>query len=80
MKEKIKLADINITHLSTETINLLSKLTLRMRKQSNKSFNFSDPKLLEKISCAYKKINDPEINELYQQYKFSLKKSVNGVA
>jgi len=30
MKTKIKLADINITHLSTEVINLLSKLILRI--------------------------------------------------
>jgi len=55
-------------------------LTLRIRKQSNKSFSFSDPRLLEKISYAYKRLNDPEITQLYKQYKFALKKSVNGLA
>jgi len=79
MKTKIKLADISITHLPTETINLLSMLTLRIRKQSNKPLSFSDPRLLEKISYRYKKVDDPEINELYQQYKSSLKRSVNGL-
>ena len=80
MKTKIKLAEINITHLSTDAINLLSKLTLRIRKQSNKSFSFSDPRLLEKISSTYKRLNDPEITQLYKQYKLALKKSVNGLA
>lgn len=80
MKAKIKLADININYLSTEAINLLSKLTLRIRKQSNKSFCFSDPQLLEKISYTYKQINDPEITQLYRQYKLALKKSINGLA
>jgi len=80
MKTKIKLADINITHLSTETINLLSKITLRIRKQSDNSFSFADPRLLEKISYTYKRVNDPEINQLYRQYKTALKRSVNGLA
>ena len=80
MKTKIKLAEINVTHLSTEAINLLSKLTFRIRKQSKKPFSFSDPRLLEKISYAYKRLNDPEITQLYKQYKLELKRSVNGLA
>ena len=80
MKNKIKLADINIKYLSTETINLLSKLIIRIRKQSKQPFSFSDPRLLEKISCAYKRVNDPEITLLYRQYKSALKRSVNGLA
>jgi len=80
MKTKIKLSDINITHLSTEALNLLSKVTLRISKRSNKSFSFSDPRLLEKLSYSYKRVNDPEINQLYGQYKLALKKSVNGLA
>ena len=80
MKTKIKLAEINITHLSTEAINLLSKLTFRIRKQSNTSFRFSDPHLLEKISYSYKRLNDPETTQLYRQYKLALKRSVNGLA
>ena len=80
MKTKIRLADINITHLSTEVINLLSKITLRIRKQTNKAFSFSDPRLLEKISYTYKRVDDPEITHLYKQYKVALKRSVNGLA
>jgi len=80
MKTKIKLAEINITHLSTEAINLLSKLAFRIRKQSNTSFRFSDPHLLEKISYSYKRLNDPETTQLYRQYKLALKRSVNGLA
>jgi len=80
MKTKIKLAEINVTHLSTETINLLSKLVIRIRQQSNKSFRFSDPRLLEKISSAYKRLNDPEVTQLYKQYKLALKRSINGLA
>jgi len=80
MKTKIKLADIEIQHLSTETINLLSQIILRIQKQSDLPLSFSDPYLLEKISSAYKRVNDPEINQLYRQYKSALKRSVNGLS
>lgn len=76
-RRKIKLADIEITQLSTEALNLLSMITLRIRKVSGKHFSFSDPKLLEKISYKYKRINDPEINGLYKQFKQALKRSLS---
>jgi len=79
MNTKIKLADINITQLPTEVINMLSKLVLLIRKQSKKTLKFSDPHLLEKISYRYKRLNDPEITQLYRQYKLALKKSINGL-
>ena len=75
-RTKIKLADIEITRLSTEALNLLSMVTLRIRKASGTSFSFSDPKLLEKISYKYKRINDPEINGLYKKFKQALKRSL----
>ena len=75
-KSKIKLADINITQLSTEALNLLSMITVRIRKASGKNFSFSDPKLLEKISYKYKRINDPEINSLYKAFKQAVKDSL----
>jgi len=77
MKNKIKLADIDITKLSTEAINLLSKITLQIRKLSDQHLRFSDPRLLEKISYKTKRINDPEVNALYKRYKEALKISVN---
>ena len=80
MKTKIKLAEINVKHLSTEAMNLLSKLAFRIRKLGLKSFSFSDPLLLEKISHAYKRLNDPETTQLYRQYKMALKRSVNGLS
>ncbi len=80
MKTKIKLADIDIKQLSTDAINLLTKITLRIRKLGGKSLSFSDPQLLQKISRAYKRLNDPETTMLYQRYKQALKMSVNGIA
>lgn len=77
MKNKIKLADIEITKLSTETITLLSKLTLHIRKLSNQSLRLTDPRLLEKVSYKAKKMNHPEVNDLYSRYKQALKISVN---
>ena len=74
---KIKLSDIKITQLSTEALNLLSMTTLRIRKASGKHFSFSDPKLLEKISYKYKRIDDPEINGLYREFKKALKRSLS---
>ena len=74
--EKIKLTDIEITQLSTEVLNLLSMITVRIRKISGKHFSFSDPKLLEKISYKYKRINDPEINGLYKEFKQAVKYSL----
>jgi len=77
MKTKIKLADIEITKLSTESIALLSKLTIHIRKLSNQSLRLTDPRLLEKVSYKAKRINDPEVNALYSRYKQALKTSVN---
>ena len=76
VRNKIKLADINITQLSTEALNLLSMVTVRIRKASGNQFSFDDPKLLEKISYKYKRINDPEINNLYKAFKQALKDSL----
>jgi len=76
-KSKVKLSDIKISQLSTEALNLLSMTTLRIRKASGKHFSFSDPKLLEKISYKYKRINDPEINDLYREFKQALKRSLS---
>lgn len=75
-KNKIKLADIQITQLSTEALNLLSMITVRIRKASGKHFSFSDPRLLEKISYKYKRIDDPEINGLYKEFKQAVKHSL----
>lgn len=77
MKNKIKLADIEVTKLSTEAINLLSRITLQIRKLSDQHLRFSDPRLLEKISYKTKRINDPQVNALYRKYKEALKLSVN---
>jgi len=66
--------------LSIEATNLLSELTFRIREQSNTSLSFSDPYLLEKISYSYKQLKDPEITQLYRQYKSALKRSINRVA
>ena len=74
---KVKLADIKITQLSTEALNLLSMITVRISKASGKHFSFYDPKLLEKISYIYKRINDPEINRLYRDFKQALKRSLS---
>lgn len=74
---KIKLSDIKITELSTEALNLLSMTTVRVRKASGKHFSFSDPKLLEKISYNYKRIDDPEINGLYKKFKQAMKRSLS---
>lgn len=52
-------------------------ITMRIRKVSGKHFSFSDPKLLEKISYKYKRINDPEINTLYKDFKQALKRSLS---
>ena len=76
-KNQIKLADIKITELSTEALNLLSMIILRIRKISGKHFSFSDPKLLEKVSYKYKRINDPEINGLYINFKQAMKRSLS---
>ena len=76
-RSQIKLADIKITQLSTEALNLLSMITLRIRKISGKRVSFSDPKLLEKISYKYKRINDPEINGLYKEFKQAMKRSLS---
>ena len=76
-KSKIKLADINISLLSTEALNLLSMVTVRLRKASGKHFSFSDPKLLEKISYKYKRIDDPEITGLYKAFKEAVKQSLS---
>ena len=76
-KSKVKLSDIKISQLSTEALNLLSMTTLRIRKASGKHFSFSDPKLLEKISYKYKRIDDPEINGLYREFKQALKRSLS---
>jgi len=76
MNNKIKLADIELTRLSTEALNLLSMLMLRIRKASGKQLSFSDPRLLEKISYKYKRINEPEINILYKEFKQALKNSL----
>lgn len=75
-KSKVKLSDIKISQLSTEALNLLSMTTVRIRKASGKHFSFSDPKLLEKISYKYKRIDDPEINGLYKEFKQALKRSL----
>lgn len=77
MNNKIKLADIEISQLSTEAITLLSRITLRIRKVSDKRLRFTDPRLLQKVSYKTKRINDPEINALYRQYKTAMKLSVN---
>ena len=77
LKSKIKLADIKITQLSTEALNLLSMVTVRIRKASGKHFSFSDPKLLEKISYKYKRLNDPEITGLYKAFKAAVKQSLH---
>jgi len=76
MTTKIKLADIEITQLSTEALNLLSMITIRIRKASGKPVSFADPKLLEKISYKYKRIDDPEINGLYKEFKQAVKHSL----
>jgi len=77
MSKKIKLADIEINQLSTEALNLLSMITLRIRKASGKHMSFSDPRLLEKISYKYKRLNDPEINGLYKEFKQAVKNSLH---
>jgi len=77
MTKNIKLTDIDITQLSTEALNLLSMVTLRIRKISGTKLQFSDPRLLEKVSYRYKRINDPELNELYKQYKLALRQSIH---
>ncbi len=76
LNTKIKLADIEITQLSTEALNLLSMITVRIRRISGKHFSFSDPRLLEKISYKYKRIDDPEINGLYKEFKQAVKHSL----
>ena len=50
---------------------------MHLSKASGKHFSFYDPVLLEKISYKYKRINDPEINRLYKDFKQALKRSLS---
>ena len=73
---KVKLSDINVTSLSNDAIQLLSKVSLRISKLSGKRVRLTDPQLLEKISYKYKRINDPAITDLYKQFKQAMKQSL----
>lgn len=76
MTNVIELEDIDIESLSTETLNLISKLTAEILTASGKSFSFNDPFLLPKIRRQVKALKNPQINALYYQYKYELKRSV----
>jgi len=76
MKKVIELEDIDIESLSKETLNLISKLAAEILTISGKSFSFNDPFLLPKIRRQVKKLKNPQLNSLYYQYKYELKRSV----
>ena len=76
MTNVIELEDIDIESLSTETLDLISQLTSEILMASGKSFSFNDPYLLPKIGKQVKALRNPQINALYYQYKFELKRSV----
>ena len=73
---KIKLSDIDITTLSNDAIQLLSKVSLHIGKLSGKRVRLTDPQLLEKISYKYKRIDDPAVTDLYKQFKQAMKQSL----
>ncbi len=73
MKPTIKLADIQITALDSNTITMLNRVLLKIRKVSGKHYLISDPKVLKKVSRAHKRINDPSLTYLYENYKQTLR-------
>ena len=73
MKNKVKLEEIDISSLDTKTITEINRVLLHLRKASGTQYSLSDPAVLKKVSRAYKKLNDPEINSLYRDYKETLK-------
>ncbi len=76
MTNIIELEDIEFESLSTKTLDLISQLTSEILIASGKSFSFNDPYLLPKIGKQVKALRNPQINALYYQYKFELKRSV----
>lgn len=73
----IDLKDLEVDTLSNETLNLISRLTAEIHKVSGDSFAFNDPMLLPRIRSYAKKLRNPKINALYNQYQHELVRSVN---
>lgn len=77
MTRVINLEDIDIESLSTETLELISRLTNEILKVSGEGFVYNDPFMLPKIRRRVKKLKNPAITELYLEFKQALKESVN---
>ena len=77
MSRKVELAEIDVSSLSSEVLDLISELAASILKHSGIGFRYTDPKLLQRISYRYKKLNHPEVNDLYRKYKQALKACVN---
>jgi len=77
MTTVINLEDIDIESLSVETIELISQLTTEILKVSGKGFNYNDPFMLPKIRRRVKRLRNPRLTALYQEYKKALLESVN---
>lgn len=73
----IDLKDLEVDTLSTETMELISRLTAEIRKLNGDSFAFNDPMLLPRIRSCVKQLNNPRINAIYSQYQQELVRSVN---
>ncbi|MBT8114739.1 MAG: hypothetical protein KJP04_05140 [Arenicella sp.] len=73
----IDLKDLEVDTLSDETMNLISRLTAEIRKVNGESFAFNDPMLLPRIRTCVKKLRNPKINAIYNQYQQELVRSVN---
>ena len=77
MATVIDLKDLEVDTLSSETMNLISRLTAEIRKVSGDSFAFNDPMLLPRIRSSVKKLKNPKLNAIYAQYQSELLRSVN---
>jgi len=73
----IKLEELEVESLSTETLEMISLLTTEILKISGKGFSFTDPFLLPKIRRQVKRHNNPYLSSLYQDYKKAIRESVS---
>ena len=72
----IELEDLDVESLSKETLDLVSDLAAEIFKASGRGFSFNDPYLLPKLRRQVKRLNKPNINELYGRYKQELRQCV----
>ena len=77
MTTVIELEDINVESLSNETLDIISKLVAAVKVEGGYSFSFTDPYLLTKLRRAVRKLKNPQVNALYFQFKYELRRSVN---